>query len=163
MSKPKQDHYIIYADGACKGNPGPGGYGIYAQLGDVVTELSKGYQLTTNNRMELRAVIVALEEFGPGIKVDIYTDSDYVIKAATKWIKGWARNNWIAYGNGQPVKNKDLHMVLNELLKLNKVKFHWVRGHSGVHGNEMADKLASDACAKPELPDLGYLRAIGSI
>lgn len=162
MSKPKQDRYTIYTDGACKGNPGPGGYGIYAQFGDTVTELSKGYKYTTNNRMEVMAVIAALEEFGPGIKVDIYTDSDYVIKSATKWIKGWARNNWITYSNGQPVKNRDLHIVLNELLKLNKVKFHWVRGHSGVLGNERADKLASDACANPEFLDLEYLKMIGA-
>jgi len=163
MSKAKQDHYVIYTDGACKGNPGPGGYGIFAQLGDTVTELSKGYHYTTNNRMEMLAVITALEEFGPNIKVDIYTDSDYTIKAATKWIRGWARNNWLTYNTGQPVKNRDLCIVLNELLKENKVKFHWVRGHSGVLGNERADKLASDACAKPELQDTEYLRMIGAI
>lgn len=163
MSKPKQDHYIIYTDGACKGNPGPGGYGVYAQLGETVTELSKGYKHTTNNRMEVMAVIAALEEFGPGIKVDIYTDSDYTIKAATKWIKGWARNDWVTYNTGQPVKNRDLHMVFNELLKLNKVKFHWVRGHSGNFGNEIADSLASEACKTPETIDVGYMKSIGAI
>ncbi len=163
MSKPKQEKYIIYTDGACKGNPGPGGYGVYAKLGDVETELSKGYKLTTNNRMEIMAVIVALEEFGPGINVDLYTDSNYVIKAATKWIRGWVRNNWVSYGNGQPVKNRDLLIVLNELLKQNKIKFHWVRGHSGVYGNERADTLASDACKDPTQADLGYLKSIGYI
>ena len=163
MTKPKQESYIIYTDGACKGNPGVGGYGVFAQLGETTIELSKGYHYTTNNRMEIMAVIAALEEFGPGIKVDIFTDSNYVIKAATKWIKGWVRNNWVAYNTGQPVKNKDLHIVLNESLKKNKVKFHWVKGHSGVPGNEAADRLASDACKTPELQDLGYLRMIGAI
>lgn len=158
MSKkdPPTPDYIIYADGSALGNPGPGGYGIVARCGDTKVTLSKGYYRTTNNRMELMAVIAALEEFGPGIKVKIVTDSQYVIKSATIWMRGWIRNNWITYSTQQPVKNKDLHMVLNELLKKNKVKFEWVRGHTGVPDNEEADQLAKEAAKNPTQADTGF-------
>lgn len=161
MTKAKVEEYTIYTDGSSLGNPGPGGYGIVAQCGETKVSLSKGYYKTTNNRMELMGVIVALEEFGPGIKVDIYTDSDYVIKSATVWMRGWIRNNWNSYKTQQPIKNKDLMVILNELLKKNKVKFHWVRGHSGVPGNEEADLLATTAAKNPEVHDVEYINTIG--
>ncbi|CRP88680.1 ribonuclease HI [Pseudomonas aeruginosa] len=162
MSKTKRnDRYVIYTDGSALGNPGPGGYGVYAKYKGEEFTLSKGYYKTTNNRQELMSVIAALEEFGPNIKVDIFTDSQYVIKCATKWMRGWIRNNWMGYNSGQPVKNRDLLEVLNELLKKNKVKFHWVKGHSGDEGNEKADQLAKDAANNPEAHDMEYMKVLG--
>jgi len=158
--KPAVPHYHIHTDGSALGNPGPGGYGIVARCGDVAVELSKGYMLTTNNRMEVLAVIAALEEFGPGIDVTIYSDSMYAINAATKWMKGWIRNRWVGFQSQQPVKNKDLMMVLNELLKKNKVKFVKVKAHSGVADNERCDVLAKEAARKPELVDVGYVNSL---
>lgn len=160
MSQTKQEKYAIHSDGGCRPNPGPGGYGVVARLGEVVTEIKKGYFLTTNNRMELMAVIAALEEFGPGIKVDMTTDSQYVINGS-KWMRGWARNGWRTYKTGEPIKNKDLWVILNDLMKKNKVKFIWVRGHTGVKDNERADELATEALKNPEVQDFEYLRSQG--
>ena len=159
--KVEQPHYHIHTDGSALGNPGPGGYGIVARCGDTKVTLSKGYFKTTNNRQELMAVVVALEEFGPGIKVTIYTDSQYAINCATKWMRSWARNKWVTYQTQQPVKNKDILMVLAELMKVNKVNFVKVRAHSGVPDNEEADQLARNAAANPEVQDVEYMKQIG--
>jgi len=150
--------YKVHTDGSALGNPGPGGYGIVARCGDEVVTLSKGYYRTTNNRMELLAVIVALEEFAkPGTVFEVTTDSMYVINSATKWLSGWARSNWIAWKTQQPIKNKDLWQRIQPLLKANKVKFFWVRGHTGVPDNELADKLAVAAANNPTETDEGFL------
>lgn len=156
----KEERYRISTDGGCRPNPGPGGYGVVARKGEVVTEINKGYFHTTNNRMEMMAVIAALEEFGPGLKADIYTDSQYTING-TKWMRGWARNGWRTYKTGEPIKNKDLWVILNDLLKKNKIKFFWVKGHSGDVDNERADKLATEALLAPEVQDLEYLKTLG--
>lgn len=164
MTKPKkppkvikQPIIIVHTDGSALSNPGPGGYGAVIRMedGEKIT-LSEGYYKTTNNRMEIMGVIAVLEEFGPGQHFEITTDSQYVINGSTKWIAGWIRNNWITFKDQTPVKNKDLWMIMNELLKANKVKFHWVRGHTGVADNEEADRLASAAAHNPTLHDTEY-------
>lgn len=142
---PPKDSYIIYTDGSALENPGPGGYGVVAIYDNIVVDMSKGYTLTTNNRMEIMAVIVALEEFGPGKHFTICTDSQYVINGCTEWLRGWIRNEWISAMSGTPVKNADLWKVLDELLKLNKVNFFKVAAHIGDPLNERADQLAKGA------------------
>jgi ribonuclease HI len=158
----KQNPYIIYTDGACKGNPGPGGYGIVAIYDGIVVKLSKGYYMTTNNRQEILGVIAALEEFGPGKHFIICTDSQYVIDGATNWLRGWIRNNWVTYQAQTPVKNADLWKIMDELLKLNKVTFHKVAGHAGDPFNEMADELAVEAAANPTTIDEEYKPLAGT-
>lgn len=145
LPSPPKDSYIIYTDGSALENPGPGGYGVVAIYDNIVVDMSKGYTLTTNNRMEIMAVIVALEEFGPGKHFTICTDSQYVIQGATEWLKGWIRNEWIGFASGTPVKNADLWKILDELLKLNKVNFFKVAAHVGDPLNERADQLAKGA------------------
>lgn len=157
----KQNPYIIYTDGACKGNPGPGGYGVVVVYDDIVVKMSKGYHATTNNRQEIMGVIAALEEFGPGKHFIICTDSGYTIDGATNWLKGWIRNNWTTYQTGTPVKNADLWKIMDELLKLNKVVFHKVPGHAGDPFNEMADNLATAASNNPDTIDEGYVASLG--
>lgn len=159
----KQNPYIVYTDGACSGNPGPGGYGIVAIYEDIVVKSSKGYELTTNNRMEIMAVLVALEEYGPGKHFIICTDSQYVIDGCTMWIKGWIRNNWVTYQTQAPVKNADLWKVMDELLKLNKVTFHKVSGHAGDPFNEMADELAVAAGKGELIVDEGYILGLKEV
>ena len=158
----KQDAYIIYSDGGCKGNPGPGGYGVVADYEDVVVKMAKGYNMTTNNRMEMMGVISALEEFGPGQHFIICTDSQYTIDGCTYWLKNWVRNNWMTVQTGQPVKNADLWQIMDELLKLNKVVFHKVPGHAGDPFNEMADVLATEAAENPTIDDTGYVASLGA-
>lgn len=158
---PKQPVYSVYTDGSALGNPGPGGYGAVVEINGIESTLAKGYYKTTNNRMEILGVIAVLEEFGPGQHFDITTDSQYVIKGATQWLRGWVRNNWIAHRTQTPVKNKDLWVIMDELLKVNKVKFHWVKGHSGVPGNEKADQLANQAARNPTTQDVEYMNQIG--
>lgn len=157
----KQNPYIIYTDGACSNNPGPGGYGIVAIYDDILVKSSKGYHMTTNNRMEMMGVIAALEEYGPGKHFIICTDSQYTIKGCTEWLKGWVRNNWITWQTQAPVKNADLWKVMDELLKLNKVTFHKVAGHSGDPFNEMADELATKAAKETTTADDGYMSGLG--
>lgn len=156
MTKPAPVVYKAHTDGSALGNPGPGGYAAVVRCGDQKVTLSKGYFKTTNNRMEILGVIATLEEFGPNQQFEIYTDSQYTIDGSTKWMKGWLRNGWISWKSGEMIKNQDLWKIMNELLKVNKVKFIKVKAHSGIPDNEEADQLAKAAAAKPEAHDTEY-------
>lgn len=147
----------IYTDGSSLGNPGPGGYGIVILQDDKKTELSQGYRITTNNRMELLATIVALEKCPKNSSVEIYSDSSYVINAINQnWLQNWQKNGWKT-ANKKPVKNKDLWKKLLVQLKNHKIKWHWVKGHAGNKYNEICDKLAVQAAKESNLPaDKGY-------
>ena len=135
---------LIFTDGAAKGNPGSGGYGAVLLLGDTVLELGEGKQLTTNNEMELRAVVEALKSLPAGQKhVAIYTDSKYVVEGATGWIFGWMKNGWRTKA-GTDVLHKELWQELATLLSKVTVDWHKVPGHVGIVGNERADVIASD-------------------
>lgn len=131
----------VYTDGACSGNPGPGGWGSVLLWGDHRRELSGGERQTTNNRMEMRAVIAALGALKTPSAVNIHTDSTYVMKGITEWLPQWKRRNWRT-ASRQPVKNVDLWQQLEAALQPHQVKWIWVRGHSGVPENERADELA---------------------
>lgn len=133
----------IFTDGAAKGNPGPGGYGAVLLIDDTVLEIGAGKKLTTNNEMELRAVVEALKHVPADSKhVDIYTDSKYVVEGATGWIFGWMKNGWKTKTNGD-VSHRELWQELILLLKKIKVDWHKIPGHSGLVGNERADVIAS--------------------
>lgn len=131
----------IFTDGACSGNPGPGGWGAVLSYGDHEKELSDGYPLTTNNQMEMLACIESLSALKERCQVVITTDSKYVKDGITSWIHGWKKRNW-KNAKGQPVKNKDLWLRLDELVRFHNVEWKWVKGHSGHPENERADKLA---------------------
>ena len=135
-----------YADGACKGNPGPGGWGVLLRSGGRERGLHGGEALTTNNRMELTAVIRALESVAPRSRVRVYTDSQYVEKGISAWIHDWKRRGWRT-ADKKPVKNVDLWMRLDELARGHEVEWHWVRGHAGHPENERADALANRGVA----------------
>jgi len=132
----------IYADGACKGNPGPGGWGVLLRAGGHERELFGGEPQTTNNRMELTAVIEALRSLKGRSHVEIYTDSQYVQKGISEWIHIWKRRGWLT-SDRKPVKNVDLWNVLDKLAGEHAVRWHWVRGHAGHPENERADALAN--------------------
>ena len=134
----------IFTDGACKGNPGPGGWGAILRMGRHEKELSGGEPDTTNNRMELRAVIEGLNALIEPCKVDLYTDSKYVVDGITKWVHGWKKRGWIN-ASKKPVRNDDLWHDLIEAELRHEVTWHWVKGHNGHPENERADRLASDA------------------
>lgn len=131
----------IYTDGACSGNPGPGGWGSVLLWGDHRRELSGGEANTTNNRMEMLAVIRAVEALKRPSSINLYTDSVYVMKGITEWLPNWKKRNWRT-ASRQPVKNLELWQELEAALHPHKVKWHWVKGHSGVPENERADELA---------------------
>lgn len=131
----------IYTDGACSGNPGPGGWGALLLYGEHEKELYGGEAETTNNRMELQAAIEALNALKRSCEIDLYTDSQYVKGGITGWIHGWKKNGWKT-SNKKPVKNVELWQALDEALKRHKVSWHWVKGHAGHEGNERADELA---------------------
>jgi ribonuclease HI len=135
----------IYADGACRGNPGPGGWGAVLAFGDKERELFGGEALTTNNRMELTAVIRALEALTRRCEVDVYTDSQYVQKGISEWVSSWKKRGWKT-ADKKPVKNVDLWQRLDELAAQHSIRWHWVRGHAGNAGNERADALANRGC-----------------
>ncbi|MEW9854142.1 ribonuclease HI [Novosphingobium sp. M1R2S20] len=134
----------IFTDGACKGNPGPGGWGAILRMGRHEKELSGSDPQTTNNRMEMTAVIRALNALTEPCEVTVYTDSRYVIDGMTKWIQGWQKKGWIN-ASKQPVRNADLWHDLIEACRRHAIAWEWVRGHNGHVENERADKLASDA------------------
>ena len=132
----------IFTDGACKGNPGPGGWGALLRWGDVEKELWGGAHDTTNNRMELSAVIEALTALKRPSSLHLYTDSTYVQQGTLKWIHGWKKNGWKTSAK-QPVKNVDLWQALDAARAPHDIEWHWVKGHSGHDGNERADALAN--------------------
>ena len=134
----------IFTDGACKGNPGPGGWGAILRMGGHEKELSGSEPATTNNRMEMTAVIRALNALTESCDVRLHTDSRYVIDGMTKWIEGWKRKGWIN-ASKQPVRNADLWHELIEAAQRHNLRWEWVKGHNGHAENERADRLASDA------------------
>lgn len=131
----------IYTDGACSGNPGPGGWGAILQFGDTTKELNGGEAHTTNNRMELMAAIAALEALKRPCAIDLHTDSQYLRNGIMTWIHGWKKNGWRT-ADKKPVKNVDLWKRLDEALAHHKIQWHWVKGHAGHPMNERADELA---------------------
>lgn len=131
----------IFTDGACSGNPGPGGWGAILRFGDTEKELYGGEADTTNNRMELMAAIVSLETLTRPCHVDLYTDSSYVKDGITQWIKRWRQNGWRTAAK-KPVKNAELWQQLEAALERHEVEWHWVKGHAGHPENERADELA---------------------
>ncbi|MDA0781811.1 MAG: ribonuclease HI [Proteobacteria bacterium] len=131
----------IYTDGACSGNPGPGGWGALLTYGKHEKEIFGGEKETTNNRMELTAAIKALEAIKTKSEIDLYTDSTYVKDGITKWIHNWKKNGWKTAAK-KPVKNDDLWQELDKMIAKHDVKWHWVKGHAGHDGNERADMLA---------------------
>jgi ribonuclease HI len=135
-------HIEIFTDGACKGNPGPGGWGALLRFNGVEKELCGGETETTNNRMELLAAIKGLEALKEHCEVDLTTDSTYVRKGITEWIEGWKAKGWKT-ASKKPVKNQDLWQQLEELSQRHDVRWHWVKGHAGHRENEIADQLAN--------------------
>ena len=155
-------HVVIYTDGSSRGNPGPGGYGTVLEYVDTkgnlhTREYSAGYELTTNNRMELMGVIVGLEALTKACTVDVYSDSQYVVKAFTEhWIDGWIQKNW-KQGTKNPVKNIDLWKRLLEAKRKHQGLFHWIKGHAGHPQNERCDRLATQAAdGENRLQDIGF-------
>ena len=141
MSAPTR--VTIYTDGACSGNPGPGGWGAVLQYGDAKKEINGGTSETTNNRMEMMAAIMALESLKRPMAVDLYTDSTYVRSGITEWLPGWKRRNWRTAAK-KPVKNVDLWQRLDSAVAAHQIAWHWVKGHAGNPGNERADELARE-------------------
>ena len=137
----------IYTDGACSGNPGPGGWGVLIEIDNENIELSGGDRETTNNRMELMAAIKALEEIDKDYEITLYTDSNYVKDGITSWISNWKKNSWKT-ASKRDVKNKELWMRLDEAIKDKNISWVWVKGHAGNAGNEQADYLARSALEK---------------
>lgn len=133
---------IIYTDGACRGNPGPGGWGAVLQAPPHQKTLHGGETLTTNNRMELTAAIMALHQLKEGCEVTLFTDSKYVLQGVTEWLAQWKSRGWKT-ANRQPVKNQDLWQQLDQEITRHCITWKWVKGHSGDPGNEQADQLAN--------------------
>lgn len=132
----------IYTDGACRGNPGNGGWGVYILNGEERDEIFGGKTVTTNNEMELTASIKGLEYFSNSSKIELFTDSKYVMDGITSWIHNWKKNGWKT-ASKKPVKNSSLWAELDKLNSFHDVNWNWVKGHSGDEGNDMADKLAN--------------------
>ncbi len=153
-----QKHVEIFTDGSCLGNPGPGGYGAVLKYKGTSKELSQGYKLTTNNRMEMLATIVALQSLKEPCTVTLTTDSQYVRQGITQWISKWQKNNWKT-ASRQDVKNVDLWKQLYAENQRHKVQWNWVKGHSGHIENERCDDLARQAAESNNLlEDVGYKR-----
>jgi len=140
-------HVVIHTDGACSGNPGPGGWAAILSSGTGRKEISGGADATTNNRMELTAAIEALTALKEPSQVDLYTDSTYVKRGITEWIEAWKKNDWRRRSGKRllPVKNADLWQALDRLAARHRVTFHWLEGHAGHAENERADRLAREA------------------
>lgn len=145
----------IFTDGSCLGNPGAGGIGVLLRYKQHEKTLSKGYQLTTNNRMELLAVIEALNLLKEPCLVRLSSDSQYMKNGIQKWIFNWKRNHWQT-SNKKPVKNQDLWILLDQATQKHKIEWHWVKGHDGHRENEICDELARAAALHPTLIDDGY-------
>lgn len=144
MPKKKQNTVEIFTDGACSGNPGPGGYAAILKYGQEIREIS-GYEVeTTNNRMEMMAVIEALRQLKRPCEVRVITDSQYVVKGMTEWIQGWVKRNWLT-SQKKPVLNKSLWKELLKLCQKHKIEWQWVKGHNGHPYNERCDQLAREA------------------
>jgi ribonuclease HI len=137
---------IIHTDGACSGNPGPGGWGAVLQYGETVKELKGGEALTTNNRMELTAAIEALNALKRPCEVELHTDSQYLKNGLTSWIKGWKKNGWRT-ADRKPVKNVELWQALDAAVQRHSIDWRWVKGHAGDEMNERADRLANEGMA----------------
>lgn len=135
------DQIDIYTDGACSGNPGPGGWGAILRAGSVEKQLWGGAPDTTNNRMEMLAVIRALEALKRSVRIRLHTDSQYVLKGMTEWIEGWKKRGWKTAGK-EPVKNEDLWRQLDALVAMHEIEWIWVKGHAGHPENERCDELA---------------------
>ena len=133
---------VIYTDGACRGNPGPGGWGVWLSFGEHSRELYGGHVETTNNRMELTAAIKGLQALNQDCHVKLYTDSEYLRKGITEWIHNWKKRGWKTAAK-KPVKNADLWQELDEEVASHHIEWHWVKGHAGDPGNEKADELAN--------------------
>lgn len=138
---------ILYTDGACKGNPGPGGWGVVLRYGETCKTMHGGEANTTNNRMELMAAIRGLAALKRSCAVELYTDSQYVRKGITEWMAGWKRNGWKTAAK-KPVKNEDLWRELDTEVARHDVNWHWVKGHAGIPDNELADELANRGVAE---------------
>jgi len=143
----KLNRVTIYTDGACRGNPGPGGWAALIRYGNQEKELKGSNSDTTNNRMELTAAIESIKSLKGPYKVDIYTDSQYLRLGITQWMKNWKSRGWKT-ANKKPVKNQDLWMKLDKAIKPHKIEWHWVRGHVGNRDNERVDRLARREMSK---------------
>ncbi len=152
LEKPQNDDIVIYTDGGALGNPGPGGYGVVIIDKNEVREFSGGFKLTTNNRMELTACIVALEKAKTGSEIRLYSDSRYVVDGISKgWAKKWKKNGW-KKSTSEPAKNTDLWKQLLEQCDRHNVKFEWIKGHADNPGNERCDELATQTATQKDLP-----------
>ena len=146
----RRPRVTIYTDGACSGNPGPGGWGAVLQFGRHEKEISGAEPETTNNRMEITAAVMALRALKEPCQVDLYTDSEYLKKGITEWIVNWKKLGWRrgTPGKTKPLANADLWKELDRAISSHKISWHWVKGHAGQAGNESADRLASSAIKK---------------
>ncbi|MDO4430877.1 MAG: ribonuclease HI [Lonepinella koalarum] len=151
-----QKQIEVFTDGSCLGNPGAGGIGVLLRYKQHEKQISKGYFQTTNNRMELRAVIEALESLKEPCLVKIYSDSQYMKNGITQWIFNWKKNNWKTAA-GKPVKNQDLWVLLHHAIERHQIDWQWVKGHSGHRENEICDTLAKQGAINPTLEDIGYI------
>ncbi len=145
----------IFTDGSCLGNPGPGGYGVVMRYKQVEKTLARGYRLTTNNRMEMLAAVMALQALKEPCRVILTTDSQYVRQGITQWIHNWKLRGWKT-ADKKPVKNADLWQALDKETARHQVEWRWVKGHAGHRENEMCDELARQAAENPTEDDIGY-------
>jgi ribonuclease HI len=145
----------IFTDGSCLGNPGPGGYGIVLRYKQQEKTLAKGYRLTTNNRMEMMAAVVALTSLKEPCQVTLTTDSQYVRQGITQWIHNWKKRDWKT-ADKKPVKNADLWQALDKESQRHQIEWLWVKGHAGHRENEICDEIARAAAENPTEDDIGY-------